>query len=68
MKYEIVIYWSEPDQRFLAEVPDLPGCMADGPSYEAALAMAQEVIPIWLEAWTEAGHEIPTPKSHALSA
>ena len=65
MKYEIIIYWSERDSCFLAEVPDLPGLMADGRTYEEALAMAQEVIPIWLKAWQESGHEAPSPRVRA---
>jgi predicted RNase H-like HicB family nuclease len=68
MKYEIDIYWSHLDNCFLAEVPELPGLMADGRTYEEALAMAQEVIEVWLEAAAEAGETIPQPRQRALSA
>lgn len=68
MKYQIVIYWSEEDGCYLAEVPELPGCMADGATYEEALAMAQEVIPVWLEAWEATGREAPKPRQHVLES
>ncbi|MFN8617610.1 MAG: type II toxin-antitoxin system HicB family antitoxin [Dehalococcoidia bacterium] len=68
MKYEIVIYWSDEDECFLAEVPDLPGCMADGATQEEALAMAKEVIPIWLKAWEDLGREAPAPRQHVLAS
>ena len=48
-KYDIILYWSEEDEAFIAEVPDLPGCAADGPTYEAALSAVQEVMDIWIE-------------------
>lgn len=67
MKYEVVIYWSELDQCFLAEAPDLPGCMADGETYEAALAMMQEVMAIWLADAKRRGEALPKPRDHALT-
>jgi len=61
-KYEIIIYWSEEDEAFIAEVPELPGCMADGKTYEEALKNAQVVIEEWLETAKQIGREIPVPK------
>ena len=48
-RYELVIYWSEDDQRYIVEVPELPGCMADGDSYQAAVANVQTIIDEWIE-------------------
>ena len=62
MRYELIIYWSREDQAFLAEVPELPGCMADGASYEEALANAQQVIAEWIETARSLGRPIPEPK------
>ena len=62
MRYEVIIYWSREDQAFLAEVPELPGCMADGASYEEALANAQQVIGEWIETAQALGRPIPEPK------
>jgi predicted RNase H-like HicB family nuclease len=62
MRYELIIYWSREDQAFLAEVPELPGCMADGTSYEEALANAQRVIAEWIETAKALGRPIPEPK------
>ncbi len=67
-RYEIIIYWSEPDQAFVAEVPELPGCAADGPTYEAALAQAEVVIQQWIETARELGRDIPTPRGRLLFA
>jgi predicted RNase H-like HicB family nuclease len=61
-KYEIIIYWSEDDGAFLAEVPELPGCMADGATYEEALRNAETVIAEWIETAKSLGREIPVPK------
>lgn len=60
--YEIVIYWSDEDGVFVAEVPELPGCAAHGDSREEALRQAQQAIDNWLEAAHEIGHPIPAPK------
>lgn len=49
IKYELIIYWSDEDQSFVVEVPELPGCMADGKSYEQAVVKAQQVIEEWIE-------------------
>ena len=54
-KYEIIIYWSEEDQVFVSEVPELPGCAAHGPTQETALASAQEAIRLWIETAKEFG-------------
>lgn len=67
-KYEMVVWWSDEDSAFLVEVPELPGCMADGESYEDAVRNAQEVIDLWIEAAREDGREIPVPKARLLYA
>jgi len=61
-KYEIIIYWSEEDGAFIAEIPELPGCMADGATYEEAIRNAEIVISEWIETAKSLGREIPTPK------
>ena len=61
-KYEVIIYWSEEDGAFVAEVPELPGCMADGPNYREALEEVEVVIQEWLETARELGRPIPEPK------
>jgi predicted RNase H-like HicB family nuclease len=68
MKYEIVISWSEDDELFIATVPDLPGCMSHGTTYESALADIQEAMALWLEVSEEFGDPIPQPRQRALSA
>jgi len=65
-KYEVIIYWSEEDQMFVAEVPELPGCAAHGPTQEAALTNAQEAIRLWLDTAKEFGDPIPVPKGRRL--
>lgn len=65
-KYETLIYWSDEDQVFIAEIPELPGCMAHGFSPENALANAQEAIGLWLETAREFGDPIPEPKGRRL--
>ncbi len=61
-KYEIIIYWSYEDDSFIAEVPELPGCAADGATYQEALANAEIVITEWIETAKELGRSIPQPK------
>lgn len=61
-KYEVIVYWSDEDDAYIAEVPELPGCMADGSSYEEAIRNAQTVIAEWIETAQELGREIPKPK------
>jgi predicted RNase H-like HicB family nuclease len=65
-KYEILIYWSKIDNRYIAEVPELPGCMADGFTYEEALESAKIVIQEWIETAMEDGEPIPEPKGKKL--
>lgn len=67
-RYEVVLYWSEPDQGFIAEVPELPGCAADGPTYAAALEAVQVVIQEWIETAREIGRPIPEPRGRLLFA
>jgi predicted RNase H-like HicB family nuclease len=62
VRYELIIYWSKEDQAFLVEVPELPGCMADGSTYEEAVANAQIVIAGWIETAESLGRCIPEPK------
>jgi predicted RNase H-like HicB family nuclease len=61
-KYGIFIYWSEVDKKFLAEAPELPGCMADGQSYLEAARNIETVIEEWIETAQMLGREIPIPK------
>jgi predicted RNase H-like HicB family nuclease len=65
-KYEIIIYWSDEDQAFVCEVPELPGCAAHGGTQESALASAQEAIRLWVETAKEFGDPIPEPKGRRL--
>jgi predicted RNase H-like HicB family nuclease len=67
-KYEVIIYWSEADEAFVAEVPELPGCAADGPTQEEALANAQLVISEWLETAKSLGRKIPKPRGRLTFA
>ena len=67
-KYELAIYWSAQDDAFIAEVPELPGCMADGATYEEAVANVQTVVSEWIETATELGREIPAPRRRLLYA
>jgi predicted RNase H-like HicB family nuclease len=62
MRYELIIYWSKTDHSFLVEVPELPGCMADGATYEEAVSNAQIVISEWIETAQSLGRPIPEPK------
>jgi predicted RNase H-like HicB family nuclease len=61
-KYEVIIYWSAEDQGFIAEVPELPGCAADGKTHREALKNVERVITEWLETAHELGRSIPKPK------
>jgi len=67
-RYEVIIYWSNEDHAFLAEVPELPGCMADGPTYEDAVANVKVVIREWIEMAQEMGRPIPEPKGRLIYA
>ena len=65
-KYEIIIYWSKEDAAFIAEVPELPGCMAHGDTPEEALKNAKEAIQLWIDTSKEYGDPVPDPKGERL--
>ncbi len=67
-KYEFIIFWSDEDGRYVVEVPELPGCMADGETYEEAIKNAQVVISEWIETARSLGREIPLPKDRLVYA
>ncbi len=67
-KYEVIIYWSDEDEAFIAEVPELPGCAADGATYENVLANLETVIDEWIETARELGRPIPTAKGRLIFA
>jgi len=67
-KYEIIIYWSEEDQAFIAEVPELPGCAADGATYKDALTNVEVVIQEWIDTAKELGRPIPELKGRLVFA
>src|SRR2546430_15839632 len=67
-RYEIVIYWSDPDRAFVAEVPQLPGCAGDGPTQREALTAVRRAIKTWIATAREIGREIPKPQRHVLRA
>ncbi len=62
MRYELIIYWSKTDGSFIVEVPELPGCMADGATYEAAVANARVVVQDWIDTAKSLGRTIPEPR------
>lgn len=67
-KYEIIIYWSQADNGFVAEVPELPGCAADGQTYQEALANVETIIAEWIETAHELGRPIPVPRGRLAFA
>lgn len=67
-KYEVIIYWSREDQAFIAEVPELPGCAADGKTYREALKNVEIVIEEWIETAKELGRPIPVPRGRLVFA
>lgn len=67
-KYEIIIYWSKEDQAFIAEVPELPGCAADGKTYREALANVEVIIREWIQTAKELGRPVPKPKGRLVFA
>ena len=67
-KYEIIIFWSAEDDAFTAEVPELPGCMADGNSYQQALSNAEQIIQEWIETASRLGRSIPQPRGRLTYA
>ncbi|NEQ19267.1 MAG: type II toxin-antitoxin system HicB family antitoxin [Microcoleus sp. SIO2G3] len=68
LRYEIVLYWSEEDQAFIAEVPELPGCAADGETYQEALQNVEIIMQEWIETAEELGRPIPEPKDRLMFA
>lgn len=68
MKYEVIIYWSEDDAAFIAEVPELPGCMADGKTKPQALAAVERIAKEWIETAKSLGRSIPTPRGRLMYA
>jgi predicted RNase H-like HicB family nuclease len=67
-RYELVIYWSKEDARFVVEVPELPGCMADGATYRQALDNVQVVIEEWIETAQDMGRDLPEPRGKLMYA
>jgi predicted RNase H-like HicB family nuclease len=68
IKYEMILYWSNEDNAFIVEVPELPGCMADGQTYQEAVANAETVVQEWIETAKELGRPIPEPKGRLMYA
>ena len=68
VKYEVIIYWSEEDKAFVAEVPELAGCAADGPTYEKALRNVETIIDEWIETARELGRPVPEPRGRLAYA
>jgi predicted RNase H-like HicB family nuclease len=68
LKFEIILYWSKEDDAFIAEVPELPGCVADGATYQEVLANVEVVIREWVETAQELGRPIPSPRGRLMYA
>ncbi len=68
IRYEIILYWSKEDQAFIAEVPELPGCAADGATYQEALANVEVTIGEWIETARELGRPVPEPRGKLMYA
>jgi len=68
IKYEVIIYWSEDDEAFIAEVPELPGCAADGATHRDALENIEVVVKEWIETATDLGRPIPEPRGRLVFA
>ncbi|MBL8823295.1 MAG: type II toxin-antitoxin system HicB family antitoxin [Planctomycetia bacterium] len=68
IQYEIILYWSKEDQAFIAEVPELPGCMSDGKTYHEALKNVEVIIEEWIATAKELGRPIPEPKGRLMFA
>ena len=68
IRYEIILYWSKQDEAFIAQVPELSGCAADGATYQEAVANVEVVIREWIETARELGRTIPTPRGRLLFA
>ncbi len=67
-RFEVILYWSDQDDRFIAEVPELPGCFADGETYAECLQMAETVMQEWIEMTRDMDEPIPTPKGRLMYA
>lgn len=67
-KYEVIIYWSDEDEAFIAEVPELPGCAADGETYQEALTNVEVIIEEWIETAQSLGRSIPEPRGRLVFA
>jgi predicted RNase H-like HicB family nuclease len=68
IRYEMIIYWSDEDKAFIVEVPELPGCMADGATYQEAIVNAEGVVQEWIEVAEQLGRPIPKPKGRLVYA
>lgn len=68
IKYEMIIYWSDEDNSFVVEIPELPGCMADGKTYQEAVSNAETIILQWIETARDLGRAIPEPKGKLMYA
>ena len=68
IRYELIIYWSLEDQAYIVEVPELPGCMADGTTYQEAVANAEVVIGEWIQTAKDLGRPIPEPRGRLMYA
>ena len=68
LRYEIILYWSEEDKAFIAEVPELPGCAADGETYQEAVQNVEIIMEEWIETAKDLGREIPEPKQRLILA
>jgi predicted RNase H-like HicB family nuclease len=68
IRYEVIIYWSNEDRAFIAEVPELLGCAADGATYQEALTSVETVIQEWIETAKELGRPVPEPKGRLVFA
>ena len=68
MRYEVIIFWSEPDKAFVAEIPELPGCMADGKTYREALSNVEAIAQEWIETARDLNRAIPQPKGRLMFA
>ena len=68
IRYEMIIYWSGENEAFIVEVPELPGCMADGATYQEAIANAEIIVTEWIETARELGRPIPEPKGRLVYA
>ncbi len=68
IRYEVIIFWSDDDQAFIAEVPELPGCMADGATYQQVLENLLVIVQEWIETAKELGRPIPQPKGRLVFA